>query len=491
MKRLRSSRFSKPQLAIFAIAFALIGYLIFRSFALNPNLPGDLNNDNTVNIQDLSILLSNYGTSSTTADINSDGTVNILDMSILLSNYGKTYSPSTITLGINLPARLPLSSGASHIYVSPAGSDSNSGSIAAPVYSLAKAFSLAVSGSFIEVRGNAGAYTQQSPTEHYQVVSSHCSFSSANPVTVRTYTGDPRAVFASTDTTHNNVYFGNCAGIRIQNLTFASPYSVSGIKIDSSVNIELSSNIIGPSGDATSQGSMGILVSSSASGIGTSTITTNLQILNNTVFNWYGNSSLPNNNHGMYLSEGDKILVANNIIYNNVLGAGYGIQLGGETNNSWIVNNTIDGITSNGSSSYNGGGIVVWGSLSEKTQAPTNNNIIENNLVTNEHSYAIGSSGSTPGPLSLVKNNLAYNNGAPDYQPFYGADQLFTCGGTNSTTCPGLNLPNANPMYIDRLGFNFHLQAGSPAIGKSDPPYTPPYDHDSNARNSTPNLGAF
>jgi hypothetical protein len=92
MNRLRANNFSRSQLAIFILAFALIGYLIFRSFALNPNLPGDLNNDNTVNITDMSILLSNYGTSNPTADINSDGTVNVLDLSVLLSHYGQTLS---------------------------------------------------------------------------------------------------------------------------------------------------------------------------------------------------------------------------------------------------------------------------------------------------------------------------------------------------------------------------------------------------------------
>jgi hypothetical protein len=49
---------------------------------------GDLNNDNQVNIFDLSILLSDWGTANTTADINHDGTVNIFDLSILLSHWG-------------------------------------------------------------------------------------------------------------------------------------------------------------------------------------------------------------------------------------------------------------------------------------------------------------------------------------------------------------------------------------------------------------------
>jgi hypothetical protein len=49
---------------------------------------GDLNNDGSVNIFDLSILLSKYNTSDATADINNDGIVNVFDLSILLSHYG-------------------------------------------------------------------------------------------------------------------------------------------------------------------------------------------------------------------------------------------------------------------------------------------------------------------------------------------------------------------------------------------------------------------
>jgi hypothetical protein len=95
-KLFRKPGFSRPQLLIFCVVFALVGYLIFRAFAApNPNLQGDLNNDNVVNISDLSILLSNYGTSNSAADINSDGSVNILDLSVLLSHYGQTYTSPT------------------------------------------------------------------------------------------------------------------------------------------------------------------------------------------------------------------------------------------------------------------------------------------------------------------------------------------------------------------------------------------------------------
>jgi hypothetical protein len=89
-----ASPVSRIHLGVFILIFAIIGGVaIWRSFAApNPSLPGDLNNDNTVNVTDMSILLSNYGTASTTADINGDGTVNVLDMSLLLSHYGQSVS---------------------------------------------------------------------------------------------------------------------------------------------------------------------------------------------------------------------------------------------------------------------------------------------------------------------------------------------------------------------------------------------------------------
>jgi hypothetical protein len=54
---------------------------------------GDINVDGSVNIFDLSILLSNYGktvaqSTNQACDINEDNTINIFDLSILLSNYG-------------------------------------------------------------------------------------------------------------------------------------------------------------------------------------------------------------------------------------------------------------------------------------------------------------------------------------------------------------------------------------------------------------------
>ena len=99
------------------MAFGLSGaYFITQSRAASP--PNyDLNNDNIINIFDLSILLSQWGaTGANTADFNSDNVVNIFDLSTLLSHWGQstyqTFSPTAYTNGaINTAISLAQSAG--------------------------------------------------------------------------------------------------------------------------------------------------------------------------------------------------------------------------------------------------------------------------------------------------------------------------------------------------------------------------------------------
>lgn len=53
-------------------------------------MPGDINGDGKVNINDLSLLGIRWGSSDPCADLNNDGSVNIIDVSILGKNWGKT-----------------------------------------------------------------------------------------------------------------------------------------------------------------------------------------------------------------------------------------------------------------------------------------------------------------------------------------------------------------------------------------------------------------
>jgi hypothetical protein len=63
-------------------------------------LPGDLNGDNVVNIDDLAILVVAYGSSegdpnwNPVADLNCDGVVDLSDFALLAANYGLTGDPA-------------------------------------------------------------------------------------------------------------------------------------------------------------------------------------------------------------------------------------------------------------------------------------------------------------------------------------------------------------------------------------------------------------
>jgi hypothetical protein len=154
----KRNQFSRTQLLVFLIAFSLIGYLIFKSFAApNPSLPGDLNNDNTVNITDMSILLSDYGSSNTTADINSDGTVNILDLAIPLSHYRQSASQAVPTIPTGLTATAGNGSVALKWNTNPSADQVD----VYQVYLNDNNYSLSVSGTSLTVTGltNGTAYT--------------------------------------------------------------------------------------------------------------------------------------------------------------------------------------------------------------------------------------------------------------------------------------------------------------------------------------------
>ena len=70
------------------------GNTAFATAPLIVPLPGDANLDGTVDINDLTIVLTNYGKSTGmswgSGDFNTDDTVDINDLTIVLTNYGKT-----------------------------------------------------------------------------------------------------------------------------------------------------------------------------------------------------------------------------------------------------------------------------------------------------------------------------------------------------------------------------------------------------------------
>ena len=72
--------------------------------------PGDANGDGTVDINDLTIVLANFGNTAawSQGDFTGDGTVDINDLTIVLANYGTTYGSSAGPAAVPEPSALLL-----------------------------------------------------------------------------------------------------------------------------------------------------------------------------------------------------------------------------------------------------------------------------------------------------------------------------------------------------------------------------------------------
>lgn len=62
----------------------------FELWALPRNVAGDIDGDADVDLQDLSYLLSNFGTAGPTGDFDADGDVDLQDLGFLLANFGES-----------------------------------------------------------------------------------------------------------------------------------------------------------------------------------------------------------------------------------------------------------------------------------------------------------------------------------------------------------------------------------------------------------------
>ena len=405
-------------------------------------------------------------------------------------------------LGTALPPRLPESSGTQTLVVTPSGSATSSCTLSTAC-SFNRAWSLATSGTVIQLRGNAGSYGGN-------LFISGKSYSSSNPVTMTTYPGDPIATFVGGTTNPEwALHVQGDQGIRFRNFKVSAP-TEGGLHIEESWHIEADKlQMIGNGASCPSTvtftqcGGQGILVSGGNPGFFT-TYSDDVQIWNSVLANNGGTStyasvgccaSSTNHDHDLYLGGGPEsvepgfrsAVVANNLIFDSK--DGYPVQVGQSARNLIFTNNTIDN-TSNPDAAC---AIVVYGTGTWASSG----NLFVNNIISN-----VAGSGSNAVCASLgknlsnnhVRNNLAYGVSGTTYDPVYGSYTGFDC----MTSCPGQNLPNANPLFVDTVGTyadpsskDFHLQAGSPGLGKADPAYTPPFDKDGSPRPAAPALGAF
>jgi hypothetical protein len=196
-----------------------------------------------------------------------------------------------------------------------------------------------------------------------------------------------------------------------------------------------------------------------------------------------------------YRSGSERFVVANNLFVGTA--SGRHVELGPQARNSYVVNNTFYGnhagqvIGWNTGAAYAGEGVVLFANTSSAVPGATRNNMIANNLFVSLSGHAVyGSGPSESGNVVQrnmsfeVLNALGYNGSATDdYAQNYGSSILFGEGLGNYS--------RADPKFVAPLSYNYELQSTSPAIGKSDPAYTLPFDHEGRPRDVAPDLGAL
>lgn len=114
LKMAKLSHYKRPSIigaAVLATVTAAAGIaIVFKSQAAIP--VGDINRDGAVNVMDLSLLLSAWGTSNTGADLNGSGRVDVFDLSLLLSKWGSvgttpTPTPTATVTSTPTPTSIP------------------------------------------------------------------------------------------------------------------------------------------------------------------------------------------------------------------------------------------------------------------------------------------------------------------------------------------------------------------------------------------------
>ncbi len=185
-----------------------------------------------------------------------------------------------------------------------------------------------------------------------------------------------------------------------------------------------------------------------------------------------------NKDHGYYVA-GNNNRIINNIFYS--IEAGWPIQIVG--GDGWIVSNNVF----YGSNEYESGRIVLINQVGAITNA-----IIQNNVAYHLHV----SSGYYPTPslvdLALyggasgiqIKNNLVYKEGgtAKLYDQPYGNSSQWTASN---------NIVSKDPLFVNATNKDFHLQAGSPAINAGLVYSGRNFDADRNSINGLPDIGAY
>ncbi len=306
----------------------------------------------------------------------------------------------------------------------------------------------------------------------------------ANPVTLRAYSGERVTLVGVQGQELAAVWIVNGGGIRIRGFEIAARWG-DGIRIENAHDVEVAGC------DVHDAGQMGIFVV--GTGASPPTGNRNIQLWSNRLHHNGGayittNSYWIRGNHSVYWggvsSNTDGVdhstvggVIANNLFYDQPYGRE--LQLGSQVAGTIVVNNTF--YRAYQPDPHAGDAVVFYG---EANPFATHDVLLANNIIAdNAHHGVAGSGANSIMRTNIVRNNLAWGNPNGDFQTEYVGVPLFTLG-------PG-NITGKDPLFVDPSSFDLRLRAGSPALGRSLPEYTPITDCTGRLRKQVPDLGAL
>jgi parallel beta-helix repeat protein len=325
------------------------------------------------------------------------------------------------TVGSSLPAPLAASTGTT-FYVSPSGSDTNSGTSASPWRTIQRALKSLTAGQTVVVA--AGTYGERDYTVN--------SGTASAPITLKAAAGAKPVITGRLKIT--NAYF------RVRGFKFQGQNSLSTdtlIYVSGATHIEISNNEISHSTQS------GIYLSGSS----------DVQILANWI---HDAGTQAGSDHGVYWDSGSGGLIADNLIVNS---RAFGVHLYPNADNIIVANNVV---VSSGKS-----GIIVSGTSGSASSGCT----IVNNIVAFSGEWGVRSY--YPGPVgsNLVEYNIGFSNPLGDFP-------------SGTAVATGLTFQNnvvADPLFVSGTS-DMHVQAGSPAIDSGLASFAPTTAYDGAAR---------
>jgi parallel beta-helix repeat protein len=321
-------------------------------------------------------------------------------------------------------------------YVSPVGSDANSGSLAQPYRTIQKAVATAQAGDTIYVTN--GTYTE-GPIVFRR------SGEPGKPITLSAAPGhSPVIRWASNTVADNSIIISAPAGMHrgwivIQGLELTNGFR--GVRLHNAHDVVLRDNVIHGNYNNGIQGSG-----------------TRITVDGNTLYN---NGRDGTHGYGLYTS-GRSWTITNNVIYSNHRG---GVQMASfspttvgysspdyAVSSGWTVANNIFAWNRNGF------GLVIWGSGSANSRVEQN--IFYENALTWPNYEPQGIWFMSPGAGHVLKSNVFYATAPGGTRPI---------GGTPGNWYTETGRIEANPLFVKAgatpiASPDFSLRTGSPAV---------------------------